>query len=135
AVVVPLLDAVVADRGIRQFRNPGDADAALTFRVANPRPTAGCRPPALAERRGADHSDDRHAVDGEGDEGRPDRNAAQVVGGAVNRVDDPLTGRVAFAAELLTQDGVLAAIGGEPGPDGLFDGLIGVGDRGAVRLG
>ena len=58
--------------------------------------------------------------------------AAQEVRGAVDRVDDPLPGRVALGAELLAEDAVARAGLGEPVADGAFDREIGLGDRRAV---
>src|SRR5207342_3818811 len=87
-------------------------------------------PPALAQCRRADDADHRLALIDEGDQGGPDRDAADKVLGAVDRVDDPAAGTVARTAEFLAQDGVAGTGPGKLAANGLFSGLVGIGDRG-----
>jgi hypothetical protein len=83
--------------------------------------------------RGAD-ADAHHAVLLQREQRRPPGHAADVVLRAVDRVDDPAARAAPLGAELLPEDGVAGARGGEPLADELLGGLVGLGDRREVRL-
>ena len=79
----------------------GWASLRRRLRAGGPSPTT-----ATADGRLAYHAYTRLAVDGEGDQRRPHRDSLEEVRRAVDRVDDPLAGAVAFRAVLLAQDAV-----------------------------
>lgn len=96
-------------------------------------------PPAAVERRSRDDADHRAvaalAALHQRDQRRPDRHPADVVLGAVDRVDDPAARSRALAAELLAEHRVPW-----PGPlelaaDELFGGLVRLAHRRHVRFG
>src|SRR5690606_35113775 len=64
----------------------------------------------------------------------PDGNTADVVGGRVDRVDDPAARAPACRTHLLTDDGVPRPGALERTPDGLLGGLVGVGYHRRVVL-
>src|SRR4029453_14583504 len=84
-VLLPRQDAGVAEDGVRQLRDPGHPHAA----AVDERPFAPGRPPPPVQGRRQHPPDLEPAVALQGDEGRPDREAAQVVLGAVDGVEDP----------------------------------------------
>ena len=106
--------------------------------AARERPDVGAgalgRPPALAQRRGADHADHGFAFVDEGDQRGPHRHSADKVLGAVDRVDDPAAGTVAGTSELLTEHGVTGTGTGQLAADGLLGGLVRIGDRRQIGL-
>ena len=70
----------------------------------------------------------------ERDQRRPDRDAARVVPGAVDRVDDPAARAGAGGALLLAEDRIVGALVGEQPSELGLDGAIGLGHRGEVGL-
>jgi len=66
---------------------------------------------------------------------RPHRHASREILGAVDGVDDPTPLGFASRATLLTENGVRGARRGEAAANHLFDGTVGVGDRGVVGFG
>ena len=93
-------------------------------------------PPSHAERRCRHDTDDERARVLEPDERRPDRDAAHVVLGAVDRVDDPsvLVAVADEVVELLADDRVRGR-GRDPLAQGNLDGAIRFAHRCEVRLG
>ena len=73
------------------------------------------------------------AVALERDQRAPDRAAADVVAGAVDRVDDPADG-AAVVAELLPEDAFTVAVAPDEQPDRLLGGAVGFADRRQVGL-
>lgn len=74
-------------------------------------------------------------VDGQCDQRGPDRDAADVVLRAVNRVDDPGPASAHRAAVLFANEGVVGPVGLEVFAQRPLDGLVGIGHRGHVGLG
>ena len=70
----------------------------------------------------------------ERDERRPHRHAADVVLGAVDRVDHPAPLAVPGGAQLLAGDRVAGAHPRQRAPDALLHALVGIRDRGEVGL-
>ena len=103
-------------------------------RRVRPRAETGRGPPAAPERGLARDADPRHAVDREGDQGRPHRDALEVVRGAVDRVDDPLALGRTRRAELLAEHAVGGALGLEDRPDRALGRQVGFGDVRRVGL-
>ena len=85
AVVVERADVAVGQVGLLERRHGRHADG-MPVREGAPPPG---RPPAAAERRRGDHADHELAVELERDQRGPDRDAADEVRRAVDRVDDP----------------------------------------------
>ena len=84
-------------------------------------------PPAAAERGLAGDADTRHAVDRQRDQGRPHRDALEVVRRAVDRVDDPLALGRAGRPELLAEHAVVRTLGLEDRADRALGGEVGLG--------
>ena len=124
-----LARARVAERRVLDPADRGDVDPAVVAVGA----LAARRPPALAERRGGRDADHRPAVALERDERRPDRDPADEVPRAVDRVDDPTRVRL-LAAALLAEE----ALGRPPlcdrRPQRLLDRVVGVRDGRQVGL-
>lgn len=100
-----------------------------------PRPSAAPRVPALAQRRRGDDCGLQLAVPLGGDERPEDRDAADVVVGAVDRVDVPAGGRLPrVGAVLLADHPVAGERGGDPVPHEALDPAVGLGDEGRVGL-
>ncbi len=111
------------------------ADAGDLDRIAvDERARSSLRPPAPAERGGRDDAELDDAVNLERDQGRPDRDPARVVPGAVDRVDDPAAAGSCGDAELLAEHAVLGALAGEALAERLLDRPVGLGHRRPVRL-
>ena len=88
--VLPAAERGVRQRRVVERRDIGDpARLSRGQRLAGPRAAALRRPPASAEGRRRDDAGDDLVLDHQADERRPDRNAADEVLGAVDRVDDP----------------------------------------------
>ena len=98
-------------------------------------PTADGRPPPSAEGRCGHETKHRTAGVDQPDQGRPDRDAAHEVVGAVDGVDDPLARAVTRRLDLLADDGVARAGALELRPDQLLGVAVGVADQSEVRLG
>ncbi len=104
------------------------------IRRVRPGAETGGRPPAPPEGGLTRHADPRHAVDRQRDEGRPHRDALEVVRGAVDRVDDPLPRGVAGDPELLTEYAVIGSFGLENRADRAFGGEVRLGDVRRIGL-
>ena len=121
----------VEELRVGQARDVADADPLPVHRGA----LALGRGIALAERRRARHTDHERAVDLQRDQRRPHRDRAGVVGGAVDRVDDPhAAGAVERAALFLAHDAVAGERRSDVGADHPFDRGVGRGHQGAVGL-
>jgi hypothetical protein len=97
------------------------------------RALAARRPPALAERRRGGDPDNRPAVSLERDQRRPDRDPADEVPRAVDRVDDPARGGL-LAAALFAEEALARPTLRDRGPQRLLDRTVGVRDRRQVGL-
>ncbi len=103
--------------------------------IVGPRSESGCCPPPPTESRLARHADARYTVDRQRDEHRPHRDALEVIGGAVDRVDDPLAGRVAGHAELFAEHAICGAFRLEHRADRAFRRQVGFGHVRGIGLG
>jgi hypothetical protein len=97
------------------------------------RALAAGRPPALAQRRRGRDPERRAAVPLERDQRRPDRDPADEVPRAVDRVDDPARVGLAAAA-LLAEEALAGAPLDDRRPQRLLDRAVGVRDRRQVGL-
>ncbi len=132
----PAADARVGERGVAELGHAGyPAPCRLGQAAAGPRSAARRGPPAPAEGRGGHHADhDLRAVH-QPDERRPHRYAADVVLGAVDRVDDPAPWPAAPPARLLAEHRVPGPRPAQHVAQRLFGGPVGVGYRRQVGLG
>jgi signal transduction histidine kinase len=101
--------------------------------VVSVRALASRRPPPLAERGRGCQADERAAVALERDERRPDRDPADEVPRAVDRIDDPARVRL-LAAALLAEEALAGAAFGDLAAERLLDGAVSVRDRRQVGL-
>ncbi|MPM49152.1 hypothetical protein SDC9_95880 [bioreactor metagenome] len=90
-------------RGVVQLRDGGDvAGLGVTAQHPGPGALSAGGPPPPAEGRGTDHSGDHLGALHQRDQRGPHRHAADVVLGAVDRVDDPAPARPPGVRALLT---------------------------------
>ena len=130
AVLGPRREVGVAELRVREGRHLRHRDRRARSRT-HPR-----RVPRTSgvQRRRRDHAETELAVLFERDQRGPDRHAADVAGGAVDRVDDPASGARAFDPELLAEHGIAGAGRRESGADQLLGGMVRLGHMGRVRL-
>ena len=101
-----------------------------------PRAQSAAGPPPPSQRGRAHHADGRDAIFEERNQTGPHRNSAHEVLGAVDRVDHPLAALEDRRSTLfLAEDRVPGPLASQDRPDGFFDRLVGVGDRGEVGFG
>ena len=128
----------VEDLGVGQRRDaatPGSRRAASPA-VARPRPAAAPGPPALVERRRGQDGRLELAVALDREQGPEQRHAADVVVGAVDRVDVPADRRVAgLGAVLLADEPVVRERVEDPLADHPLDRRVGLGHERPVGLG
>ena len=135
----PVLQAAEAELRVGKVPNARDLQPAR-LRIgafAHERPAAGGRPPPPPQRGGRDDADRHLAVLLQRQQRRPDRHAAHVALGAVDRVHDPapaVAGRRGRAV-LLAEDRIAWPRGRQPLAHRLLGGAVGVRDRRHVRLG
>ena len=137
AQCTPPAQARVGDGCVRDVLDPGDGEPAGGGEAA-PRPGARTHggPPATLESGRCDQAEDGGVVLVEQtDEGRPDRDAAYEVVGAVDRVDDPASWAAPGRPLLLADDGVARSRPSELTADELLRSAVGVGDESQVGLG
>ena len=127
----PPLEVAVAELRVFESADLGHADR----RTIGERAAATHRPPGVAEGRRRADADAHLAVLLEREQRRPDRDAADVVLGPVDRVDDPTPVRGPLGAELLAQQRIPGAGGDQPVPDELLGRRVGLGDGRQVGLG
>jgi len=136
AGALPFGEVGVRQRGVAQVGHGGDVQAAGGGQApACPGAGPGRGPPAAAERGCRDHAEDGPSLVEQRDERRPHRDAADVVLGAVDGVDDPLPRAVAAGAELLPDDGVARPGAPQLGAHEVLGVAVGVGDGRQVGLG
>ena len=125
----------VRQRGVLERADVADvALAGREQRLAGERAATLARPPPTPDGRCRDDTRDHVVLDHQRDERRPDRDSADEVLGAVDRVDHPAARSPAGRALLLAVERVARTGSAERAAHGLLDGLVGVGDRGQVGL-
>ena len=136
AALLPAGHVGVRKRGVLQRRDLGHPAAGrLGQPPAGPCAAAAGRPPAAAERGRRDNPDDDLIAVHQPDERRPDRHAADVVLGGVDRVDHPAPRARAAPAGLLAEHRVPRPGPAQHVPQRLLGGVVGVRHRRQVRLG
>ncbi len=118
------------EHGVLDVPHCRDVDAI----AVRPGAAAALGMPAAVECGSRDDTQAQLTVLLEGDQGRPDGDAARVVAGAVDRVDDPAAPAPAGDPELLAEHAVARALGRESLADRRLDRSVGLRDRGQVGL-